>query len=297
MPGLGKLPTFRSLMRPPLARNRHQRYVFMARESAANYPTWFFEDDFYNWTMSYRRDSDLYLPYGRIEKIREHPSGQALERLIAEFGQKNRHLAAKKKGFKAAWFVSNCRARGRRMVADALTNYMQVDINGICGRHTCPKSNRAKCFQAMAEEYKFYLSFENTICDDYVTEKFFNILHYNVIPVTLGGADYSQIAPPHSYVNVLDFASLRGLAAHLRRLHEDDAKFAEYFWWRDYYETRKTGNFVQAYYCEICRRLHNPEEEAKSSKDNFSQWWERGWQHVKSINQKSMKINLAPGGP
>ena len=30
--------------------------------------------------------------------------------------------------------------------------------------------------------YKFYLALENSVCQDYVTEKFFNILQYNVIP-------------------------------------------------------------------------------------------------------------------
>ena len=34
----------------------------------------------------------------------------------------------------------------------------------------------------MNNTYKFYLAFENSICPDYVTEKFFNILQYNVIP-------------------------------------------------------------------------------------------------------------------
>ena len=70
----------------------------------------------------------------------------------------------------------------------------------------------------MNKTYKFYLSLENSVCQvniwssqlhmkplfpkDYVTEKFFNILPYNVIPIVLNGANMSHIAPPHSYINV-----------------------------------------------------------------------------------------------
>ena len=32
--------------------------------------------------------------------------------------------------------------------------------------------------------YKFYLALENSVCQDYVTEKFFKLLQYNVIPGT-----------------------------------------------------------------------------------------------------------------
>jgi hypothetical protein len=62
------------------------------------------------------------------------------------------------------------------------------------------------------QTYKFYLSFENSVCDDYVTEKYFNILKYNVIPVTFSGVNFSAIgAPPHSSINVLDFGSPKKL--------------------------------------------------------------------------------------
>ena len=32
------------------------------------------------------------------------------------------------------------------------------------------------CFDLVAREYKFYLAFENDICNDYVTEKAYNAL-------------------------------------------------------------------------------------------------------------------------
>ena len=111
----------------------------------------------------------------------------------------------------------------------------------------------------MNATYKFYLSFENSICQvnigklakfaiyitlflpqDYVTEKFFNILPYDVIPVVYNGANMSRIAPPHSYINVQDFPSIKDLSDYLKKVHRNDTLFASYFWWRDYY-TSKVG--------------------------------------------------------
>ena len=71
---------------------------------------------------------------------------------------------------------------------------------------------------------------------DYVTEKFFNILAYNVIPVVFNGANMSAIAPPHSYINSEDFSSVDQLAEYLLKVGRNDTLFASYFWWRDYYQ-------------------------------------------------------------
>ena len=41
----------------------------------------------------------------------------------------------------------------------------------------------------ISEEYLFYLAFENGLCTDYVSEKFFKVMPYNTVPVVYGAAD------------------------------------------------------------------------------------------------------------
>ena len=59
----------------------------------------------------------------------------------------------------------------------------------------------------LEQDYKFYLSFENSICVDYVTEKFYNALLFNTVPVVYGGADYSRLAPNMSYIDIRNYGS------------------------------------------------------------------------------------------
>ena len=49
--------------------------------------------------------------------------------------------------------------------------YMQVDTYGACGKSRCAKYRKQDCFEMLERDYKFYLSFENSNCDDYITEK------------------------------------------------------------------------------------------------------------------------------
>lgn len=51
--------------------------------------------------------------------------------------------------------------------------YQQIDIYGGCGQLKCPRFEANKCFEMLNRDYKFYLSFENSNCRDYITEKFF----------------------------------------------------------------------------------------------------------------------------
>ena len=81
------------------------------------------------------------------------------------------------------WFVSNCRndRTNRLAYAQSLANVtkLKIDIIGKCGK------NKTKG-KANLQDYKFYLAFENSFCQDYITEKFFKVLHSGTIPIVRG---------------------------------------------------------------------------------------------------------------
>jgi alpha-1,3-fucosyltransferase 10 len=82
--------------------------------------------------------------------------------------------------------------------------------------------------------YKFCLGFENSVCPDYVTEKFFEPFLAGTVPVYRGAPNVEDFAPgPHSFINADDFAGPRELAEYLTYLDHDDAAYEAYFAWRE----------------------------------------------------------------
>ena len=76
-----------------------------------------------------------------------------------------------------AWLVSNCGSQLRMAFVRELMKYINVDVYGICSsafgqRLSCSKSDEKDCLK----HYKFYLSFENALCKDYITEKYWDHL-------------------------------------------------------------------------------------------------------------------------
>ena len=52
---------------------------------------------------------------------------------------------------------------------------------------------------------------------------------YRIVPVVFGLADYSSIAPPHSFINALDFPNVNSLAKYLLYLSENTTAYNQYF--------------------------------------------------------------------
>ena len=151
----------------------------------------------------------------------------------------------------------------------------KVDIFGACGKKRCSREKDGDCWKMVERDYKFYLSFENSICKDYVTEKFFNAMKYNLIPIVLGGADYNEISPFHSVIQVAkDYEDPLRLANLIQDLDADDEKYAEYFWWKEYYEVRMGPQHRAQAFCALCQRLNEDPFVDKSIYSHLDKWWE-----------------------
>ena len=61
----------------------------------------------------------------------------------------------------------------------------QSDASVKAESDSLSRTQEDSCYQMLNNSYKFYLALENSVCRDYVTEKFFKILQYNVIPGTI----------------------------------------------------------------------------------------------------------------
>lgn len=72
--------------------------------------------------------------------------------------------------------MSNCNAKsGRSKYVEELARHVDVDIFGFCGKAIgCPREPDGCFRQTVEPHYFFYLAFENSMCQDYVTEKLYN---------------------------------------------------------------------------------------------------------------------------
>ena len=155
---------FKNVVRfPMVARPSSQIWILFNLESPHHTSLYTGQNNVVNWTATYRTDSVMVAPY---EKYAYFKNFTALP------SQSLRNFAAGKTKL-VAWFVSNCQTpNGRMHYVRELQKYINVDIYGQCSSVRCSRSSN-QCFEKLKTDYKFYLSFENSNCKDYITEKFF----------------------------------------------------------------------------------------------------------------------------
>jgi alpha-1,3-fucosyltransferase len=151
----------------------------------------------------------------------------------------------------AVWAVTQCDQPSRRHVlGKELQKYIDVDIYGRCGNFSCPRYPK-KCVD-YTKIYKFYFSFENSLCDGYITEKLFKVLNEYIIPVVYNGSNMTNFLPPKSYVDANSFATPKDLATHLKILANDPEEYVKYFWWREHYDVSR---YSQGY-PDVCKMVN-----------------------------------------
>lgn len=249
-----------SMLDLPRNRTRDQKWIFFSLEAPpySRFQGFDFMVGMFNWTMTYRKDSDVYIPYGRI-----------VPKLTKSFNQSELYIKWKKKSKMAVWMVSHCFTAGNReKYIKQLKSFIDVDTYGSCGLGTCPFNKTHQCIQNFSKQYYFFLAFENAICDDYITEKLFRTLRYDMIPVVFGGGNYATVAPPNSFIDALKFRSLKQLSSHLFKIASNFTLFSSFFKWKKMSYSDDTPN-----HCELCQKLHSKDFKKFSSYPNIDEWW------------------------
>ena len=220
--------------------------------------------------MTYRKDSDIAAPYRWIVPIDQPKLGpfQTKFNQPTKLGDLRKNLVddIKAKNKLVAWVVSHCDTHSEReKYVEELRKHIPVDVYGNCGENFCP----GDCKGRIEKSYKFYLSFENSWCKDYVTEKFWDALELTMVPVVLGGANYTSIAPPMSYIDASTYEP-KALSKLLKYLDENDEELLKYHDWKSRYQVFK-GQHTK--FCDICEKLNHLNDIPKKTYHDLKGWW------------------------
>ena len=198
----------------------------------------------FDWTTSYRRDSEGYAPYGEI-----------IPRKILE--PKNYSSIFARKSKSVAWVVSHCKVNSKRMAyVKKMSKYIDIDIYGKCGKYTCDDDK--DCKKKLSGLYKFYLAFENSLCKEYTTEKLFSLFQedFNIIPVVRGAPDTVTIVPSNTYISTSDFNSPKSLALYLSKVASNETLYLSFLKEKDRFSVRSLPLHNYGV-CSLCKQLNN----------------------------------------
>ncbi|XP_043849607.1 LOW QUALITY PROTEIN: alpha-(1,3)-fucosyltransferase 4-like [Dromiciops gliroides] len=246
------------------ARPPGQFWVWMNFESPTNTPRLgSFDGSLFNWTLSYRADSDIFVPYGYLyprSSPGDQPSG-----LIPSL--------ARKEGL-VAWVVSHwVEGQARVQYYYELRQYVEVDVYGNGGPgQPLPDVGLLQT----VSRYKFYLAFENSQHLDYITEKLWrNAFLAGAVPVVLGPsrANYERFVPRKAFIHVDDFPNAAALATHLRFLDRNQNEYRRYFEWRRHSAVHITTLWDESW-CRTCQALQIAGDQPKTV-NNLVAWFRK----------------------
>lgn len=188
----------------PDKRSETQEYVLAGVEPASYFPVFPEFNGLFNMTWTYKLKSDVIYPYIYVKNIdgevigpRKHMHWMDIKDMDTTKYEIINLLGHK--SIAAAWIVSNCYTTTERgpfiyELQKELDKYgHRIDIYGDCGTLKCPRGPQMKeCYDKIERDYYFYIAFENSFCEDYVTEKILHGLNHYAVPVVLGGANYTR---------------------------------------------------------------------------------------------------------
>lgn len=231
---------------PQEPRPAAQKWIWMNYESPTNSPGLAYFEGVFNLTLTYRTDSDIFLPYGFLMPNSVGDASRNSDRYL-----RTPSPSDVRRPRLLAWVVSNWDPSHRRVAFfTQLRQKLPVDVYGRVGRPF------AGSVVELLRKYQFYLALENSQHTDYITEKLWNPIEAGAIPVVLGPTrkNYERFLPPEAFIHVDDFPSVHELAQYLLMLRRKPKLLMSHLRWRGSYRLHRP-RFWTEHCCTACRAV------------------------------------------
>ena len=247
----------------------------MLHEESPKNNVLFYHEDFislFNHTSTFRQTSDYPITtqyMNSLEELQRQP--------FMSFPEKDKQDIAP-----TMFLQSGCNPPSDRdAYIHELMKYLQVDSYGACLKNKelpnhlkSPLTMHDDSLRDFVGKYKFALTFENAICDDYITEKLWRPLAAGTVPVYKGAPNILEWLPDKkSAILVDDFESPKDLANYLRQVAENESEYTKYLDFKKHgitngkllkrIKSREWGvndlekmSFITGFECFVCDRLH-----------------------------------------
>ncbi|XP_030296145.1 alpha-(1,3)-fucosyltransferase 9-like [Sparus aurata] len=211
-----------------------QKWVWLNMESPANSGPIPEITHLFNLTSTYRLDSNVPVPYGHLEPVTSEDESfkiPAKDKLVC-------------------WIVSNWKSHFRRVqFYNELKKHVHIHTYGKAFGSDISDQDYSK----IVPTCKFYLSFENSVYKDYITEKLYSPMKLGTVPIVLGTSrqNYEEHIPGDSFIHVDDFSTPKKLADRLLYLDKNNSEYTAYFNWTKKFKVKMTW-FGKEHACKTC---------------------------------------------
>ncbi|XP_026324882.1 alpha-(1,3)-fucosyltransferase 10-like [Hyposmocoma kahamanoa] len=231
----------------------------------------------FNFSSTYSRYSDVPFPLQWIQSLDNITS----KKYYIDIVKKNTFL---KEISPILYLQSHCLTSTERdLYVQELIKYQTIDSFGAClNNKEIPLNLRRDSFymsKLYSEDilkfiarYKFVIAIENSVCNDYVTEKFWRAIHVGVVPIYFGSPSIRDWFPnKKSAILLEDFPSPKLLSTHIDKLMRNDDMYEEYLehktkgiitnkYLRNEIKARPYQTditlIIEKFTCFLCEKLH-----------------------------------------
>lgn len=177
-------------------------------------------NDLFDIRMDYHQNADIICSY--YAKIKEN----LITRKIDVSIMKN----------KICMLISTLKNQiGQTEYLEELMQYVDIDSYGKLHNNIfIENDNRRETKLEIYSKYKFVIAFENAVCNDYVTDIFYDPLLTGSVPVYFGAPNINEFIPGNKcYIDVRAFNSPKELAEYLNFCLNNDIEYMKYHEWRN----------------------------------------------------------------